>query len=822
MDIQTHIIDHWKGCLARDHSQVLTVYDPIGRYHSLLEDVVSAGITVVDTTIPPMQAYQAALDAWRKIENEPESLVIIYRKKPRPVDDEEKILEPYYAFSQTGYLFPHGPNDDFANICKVYLPNKTAEIDALIAENNLNFDTVNNLQEGASYPTLENLTHGEGVQEIVVNFLALNSVSDTSWLGEWKRLANAHFPGMNTEGITLRDCQDNAWRYLLFSEFVLDLPLELPETLSTVPKATALQKDLIYSICQKIRNSVDMRDLYVEKANVTAKDYNLASLFSGADDLGAIVTFSFENRVEYDRLIELLRNRKIEEAKTLMAKNRQSIWFDADEDTQTFWKIAHYAVSLIGLTSKGTPEFENFDSIIEWYAKEGYTVDQNFRKFCHEINQDYDLPQLEKLTKLTVTAYQEFTERIVEIYQRLIEENGFSQVNFIRNQKAFDTYVSLELESGKKVMLVLVDGMRFEMGKELSDSCKSYESVECAAELSFIPSNTLFGMAALMPNAGEKMKLVVRNNELVPELDGQVLKTPDERFNYIKSQLPGKVIIDAPLENEGYREVEIPENLNLMVVRSLGIDGAGERFKTVGAGQMEQEMKALNKLLKWAKVNHFDTAFLMADHGYMLQRKFRQGDKVEKPIGSDIVLSERRCIAGNLNDSPETISLTPEQIGIKADVFKFAFPKGYGVYVANKTYFHEGLSLQENIVPVVKVVLQKRQEDNQITYSITYRDETVRIYRPRLTLRATAPILFAGDVHVRLEIKDPTGNIRGRVSESEAYNEIDDTITLHVGEDVKVPVEIDGYMEGKLIVSMINADNRQLLTKLELNTDLPD
>lgn len=822
MDIQTHIIDHWKGCLARDHSQVLTVYDPIGRYHSLLEDVASAGITVVDTTIPPMQSYQAALAAWRKIENEPESLVIIYRMKPRPTEDEEKILDPYYAFSQTGYLFPHGPNDDFANICKVYLPNKTAEIEALIEENNLNFDTVNNLQEGTSYPTLENLTHGEGVHEIVVNFLGLNSVRDTSWLGEWKRLANAHFPGMNTDGLTLRECQDAAWRYLLFSEFVLDLPQELPETLTTVPKATALQKEMIYTICQKIRNSVDMRDLYVEKANLTARDYNLATLFSGAEDLGLIVTFAFENRVEYDRLIQLLRNRKIDEAKTLLSKNRQSIWYDADEDTQTFWKIAQYAVSLIETVSKGTPAFPNLTSLIEWYVDDGYSVDYNFRKFCHEINQDYDIPQLQKLEKLTVATYREFTERIVAIYQRLISENGFSHLNRPSNLNAFDFYLSPEIEAGKKLILVLVDGMRYEMGKELSDSCKSYESVGCNAGLSFIPSNTLFGMAALMPNAKEKMKLVVKDNELVPELEGEILKTPEDRYNYIKSQLPGKVIIDAPLEGEGYRDIEIPENLNLMIVRSLGIDGAGEKFRSVGAVQMEQEMKALNKLLKWAKVNHFDMAFLMADHGYMLQPKFRQGDKVEKPVGSNIVLSERRCIAGNLNESPESITLTPEQIGISAEVFRFAFPKGYGVYTANKTYFHEGLSMQENIVPVVKVVLQKSQEDSQIAYSISYRDDTVRIYRPRLTLRATAPTLFAGDVHVRLEIKDSTGNIRGRVSESDAYNEIDDTITLHVGEDMKVPIEIDGYMEGTLIISMINADNRQLLTKLELNTDLPD
>lgn len=627
---------------------------------------------------------------------------------------------------------------------------------------------------------------------------------------------------MQTDGITLKDCQNAAWRYLLFSEFVLDLPVELPTTLTTVPKATSAQKDMIYSICQKIRNSVDMRDLYVEKANAVAKEYNLSSLFSNANDLGLIVTFSFENRVEYDRLIDFLRNRKIKEAKELMAKNRQSIWYDADEDTQVFWKIAQYAVSLIGFVVGGTPEFPNLSTLIKWYAEEGYTVDRNFRKFCHEINQDYDIPQLDALSKLTVSTYREFTERTVGIYQRFIVECGFSHINVISNINAFDFHVQPEIESGKKVMLVLVDGMRYEMGKELSESCKSYESVDSIAGLSYIPSNTLFGMAALMPNADENMNLVVRGSKLVPELDGQILNTPDDRLNYMKSQLPGKVIIDAPLESEGYREVEIPEDINLMVVRSLGIDGAGERFKSVGASQMEQELKALNKLLKWAKVNHFDMAYLMADHGYMLQYKFRQGDKIEKPVGSDIVLSERRCVAGNLNDTPDTISLTPEQLGIKAEVFKFAFPKGYGVFVANKTYFHEGLSLQENIVPVVKVTLQKATENEQLTFSMSYRDDTVRIYRPRLTLRANSPALFTNDVHVRLEIKDATGNIRGKVSESEAYNEIDDTITLPVGEDVKVPIELDGYFEGSLVISMTNADTRQLLTTLELNTDLPD
>ncbi len=73
------------------------------------------------------------------------------------------------------------------------------------------------------------------------------------------RFAEIQYPGLDSNGISLQDIQQKLWMYLLFSEFVFDLPSALPDSLKTVAMAPVEIKDKIYSVCDHLRRRSDLR-----------------------------------------------------------------------------------------------------------------------------------------------------------------------------------------------------------------------------------------------------------------------------------------------------------------------------------------------------------------------------------------------------------------------------------------------------------------------------------------------------------------------------------------------------------------------------------
>ena len=445
-----------------DKHPVLTVYDPEGKYTSLLPLAENKGITVINTTKTPFAAYEQAFDCYlNKLGIDREARMLIYRSKHIPATEGEKSDDPFYALSQIGECFPFGPNDDLLMISKRFLPNKTAEIDKLQAEGNLKFNSINALQGGASYPVLENLTHGKSPKEMTLGLLRLESVADLSWMQEWKQLAENHYSGLNADGNSLVSVQENLWQYLLFSEFVLDLPTKLPDTMASIPMALPENKETIFDLCNSIRNLLDMREDYVRQAKRISDKLHLADSFAKATNLGAVVTFAFENKVEYTCFNQAVSSGQYEQAAAMVAKNKQSIWYETDDSVRQFWNLADHACQLFAViyASKSIPADASFKDIAQWYASTGYKADNAFRHYM-TIEQDIShvSPYINDLSKAVVDAYRSFTETEVQQYQQTVVSEGLQgEIGIQRNTNAFNTHIA-------HLTLVSLDG---------ADSCRT-------------------------------------------------------------------------------------------------------------------------------------------------------------------------------------------------------------------------------------------------------------------------------------------------------------------------------------------------------------
>lgn len=824
MDIQGHIIDVWIGKTTKEHP-VITVYDPEGKYYSLLPSVSERGVMVIDTTKDLIKNREKACDYWiNELPQNEDARMLIYRKTAIP-KDKEKVLDPYIGFTQIGARFPIGPNDAYINLCKNFLPGKAEAIDELVKNGTASFTNINALQEGVNYPELENLTGGKSMVEISLNLLALTSTADTAWMSEWKSFGQNHLPGLDCNGTTLKGVKQKLWHYLLFSEFVHDLPGILPAELHTVPKCPKENTESINNLCQSIRNRADLRDDYVEQAQAITARLHLDSLFAEAMDLGKIVTFAFENKVEFNIYLDHLHKGEYEKATLLVAKNKKSVWYQADAGVALFWNLTDQCERMMQCMRRPSADLHNLNEIAAWYSEDGYKVDNAFRRFQTILtSSDEDSSQISELAQFVYRNYRSFTEQIQARYQKQIEEEGYKIQSICHNIQAWDKEVAPLLALRKRVALVFADAFRFEMGQDLAHSLETSYTVTIKPSAAYVPTVTRFGMAALLPEAEAKLELCVEDGKLQPYLEGKKVELPADRLSYIQNKIPAHVK-SMDVKSEDFLSTTIPSDVNLLIIRSQSIDAAGENINSVGYAEMESEMRLFSKCIRSCKNQGFDSVLILADHGYMVQPKYQAGDNMSKPVGNS-VMNERRSQAGDLNGNETSWLYTPEHVGIRSDVYRFAFAKQYGVYEKNKIYFHEGLSLQEDIVPIMVIQLKEEREKEAFRLELTYKSKksgVIRINRPMIELNFSGvDSLFRPETCVvRLTVTDTAGNEVGHAVESHFYDETTDLISIPSEcEKCKQPIELKERLEGDIIVKALDPDTNATLASIQLQTEL--
>ena len=821
MDIQGYIVDYWKSRMDDKHP-VLTIYDPSGQYRSLLEMAEQSGIKVFDTSSALLQTRLEATEFWSKsLVYDANARMILYRSIERPGNKRAKVSDPYSGISAGSTIFPDGPKDSYINLCKSFLPNKWKEIDKLEAQGTISFANVNALQDGANYPELENLTKEKSPIGITIGLLNLQGTENLLWQNEWASLAAANFPGLEATGMSLKSVQQKLWQYLLFSEFVLDLPVKLPAALKSVPVAPKEIKETIFAICRRIRNAIDMRELYVNNANHIMDSLKLNEIFGNESDLGEIVTFSFENNVEFERLIHYLQDAEVAKASLLVQNNKKDVWYQASRHVEAFWHLAEQACELYNCILSGIKSEGSLQGILKWYTSEGYKADLAFRKFHTRLQTlDYSSKAIGQLEQMVNASYRDFTERVVKEYQSYAEAKGLKgDLGIKRNLTSFH-FVKEDLDAGKKVVMVMADAFRYEMGKDFEKNISTYYETECCPAFAYLPTVTRFGMAALLPDADNQLYLRIVSEKVQPFIGEDSIILPADRINYMKKVLSVSVF-DASLDT--FSPEDIPADIRLLVVRSSAIDSAGENSGIKGFQTMVAETQRFARLLEECKGKGFDVVYFFADHGYMMQSSFKPGDNISAPMGT-VYLNERRCQAGDINDSPNTISMAPSFAGFESDLYKIAFARNFAVFKAGITYFHEGLSPQENVVPVVKVKLTKDIKQSNCKITLTYKglkSGEIYIQRPFIEINSEFYRLFDDPVFVKMDIRDKSGNTIGEVVESPCYNDTTKILTIHsTSAKLKQPIELKEDYAGDVVVTIYDAETGKTLDVLNLKADI--
>ncbi len=834
MKIQEYIRDQVFARRASENG-CLVIYDPERRYQGVARSMATKHHMVIEVEDSLLVERENALDALGKLASGEIHQLMVWLPIQPAVEVEQKQKDPFAVFADLGASFPAGDGDEFIDICRRAMPQHVSEINRMFKDGVPSFEMLNALEGGGSWPTLKTILRAGSPKEILVGILSPTPAQTAAlkahakWCDEAKDMIHrslGHW--LKTRGKTQQSVSDELWQLLLFSEFVFDANTELPEGLETVPLADENAKGLVYDVCATLRRNDDHKELYKSKAQEVEDALHLASKARAMQHLGVRDTFACEERIFLDLLVEHAEKGAFEEAKQVWESRRQSIWIKSEERLMD-WSLAEKALEVLEATRDfSKPTFTSLEAIVEDYALVWRRLDRHHREMEQAANQIRDDHEgLARLLDLARAAYLNCVETIQAEFVRLVQSEGWPVSNgkLLWNRQLFSKVVDPILENGERVAYFLVDSLRYELGIELEKQLAEDFKVDIVPVCAQLPTYTEVGMASLMPEAENALSLLSMEGTIAPTLDGKAVSTPQARFEYLK-RIKGDQCADLKMDDLiRNKRKAVPEKVKLLVVRTHEID-------TIAHTSTEQILDALPSLirkvirgLRRVRELGFDQAVIATDHGFVLFHEQGAGNVARKPPG-DWKVQKSRCLLGVGDQDAHSVVLNAKEVGIPGDIKNYAAPKTFAPYSRGHSYYHEGLSLQECVLPCVTVQLQSTRSTSSTSDTnliLSYRQgkvDKITTRRPVLDLSWPEAQLFAEESERELAIEavDSKGNVVGVVGSGQAVNPATGLLRIRPGTALSFGLKMELSFSGRFTVRVLDPSTNATLAQIALKT----
>lgn len=830
MAIQKYITDYLRRKL---HDQrTLLIYDGPRHYHELVKSLANNDVKLVDVTESAVSSREDALDYYREIlPFQPEKRLVVYVPQAKPVRPSEQTSDPFWPFQFGGGIFPDGPPDDYNELCRACFPDKESQLEALFREEEFpSFATIDTLGGGQVYARLQTLTGGQSEREIILGLLfppdsAILS-KDRHFLKEWRAFSQAVLGYKKAEADRDKDLiavQKSLWQYLLFSEFVFDLPKarqkELPAQLKTINRGGASQQTLILALGETLRDGLRYQETYREQATRVADALDLPYQFREEKDLGRIVTFDFEDRHYIDQIVAGLLANELGKVAGLL-NSRRSLWAQTDPERLRHWNVSTLVHELLSLPSL-PPTTRTLRDVVAEYTKQGYRLDRLYRQI---ETQWLDLsdpdPGFDLLINQARSFFREQTEERQRRYQKAVAAEGYPLSTGVpATTTIFDQQIAPLLKAGKRVAYLLIDALRYELLRETEETLlRTGQIANVEPYMSALPSYTKMGMAALLPGADQNLRLDLQDNGELEVVMGDIpLRHRADREKLLRDRFGDQMLmLDL---SKFLARPPIPDTVKLLVITATDLDKAGENLAEQGRSLVSPLLHKLTQVLQPLKQAKFDRVLITADHGFVWQ-PFAPGDKVVEPLGN-WPLRKNRVLLGDGLESKDTVSFTPAFVGIRTDQPRVSFARQFATFQRNVTYFHEGLSLQENVIGLLSITLKNsKRREKRLSWQLTYRGEksgSITARRPAVDIKVLAEeSLFAEPVTIRVKVMDAKEQEVGQA----ALGDSTGLLTLTPGETThRLILAMDDDFEGYFTVRLSDPVSEATHATLSLQTN---
>jgi len=829
---------HVRDELARllNERRVVVWYDPTAAFRELVARLDLPGCVVVSavgSTLRARRDAETAYDAIGANDGSPGARLnlLLYVPRGRAGSSEQRQTDPFEAFTCCGGVFGDNEAEHFLALAQQALPDQTNEIARLFREGQPTLTLLDNLSASARYPLVQQALGSEApVEALAVGLVRPDAEERLAAVpgafGELARLAERELglPAGPAEGYP-------AWRqrlasYLLVSELAFNLPTELPPALAAVPHAGTPHRGRVLAVADRLRETDVGRDAYQALAVATEQALGLPSLLRGSA-LGERDTFPCQEQARLATVVEAAARGDLAAARIAFAGGADSVW-RREPERAPIWAVADRCLSFLEVV--GALEGQSLPSdtrvLVESYtAPDGWWRLDRAQRLYEQADAlcGHD-DAVEPLLQACRARYRAAVAPLQAAVQAAVRAGGWPPDGVRRQTQTFDAHVAPELAARRKTAYFLVDSLRYEMGRDLAHALADLGAHSVEGTATVLPTTTACGMAALLPGADGAFSLVEQRGELVPALGGAPVPGVPERKAWLQSRY-GDRYYDLTLEDVlRYSPRQLARQLgaaDLVVVRTQDIDATGEGPSLLRA---RREMSAVLGDLRKAALRLADlgyqTLVFAADHGHVLVPEVPAGDVIAKPPGV-WRLEKRRSLLGQAQaGAAGVVLLRAQDVGIVGPVEDFAAAADFKTFQAGEGYFHEGLSLQECVVPVVVVRAQAPAVPSAASEQVHIAYRFDRFTSSVVQLRVTLSTVVSETRAVRLEAyagTDPHPPIVGRTADCDARDPATGEITLPANLEVPVPLVIDPEFTGDSIeVRAIDPRSGVILDRLTL------
>lgn len=808
------------GSLVEDR-RIVVWYDPDRVFYELFQTFEHQPLVKVDASDSVLRARREADRAWVALFDldslgPPPPPVLIYVPAERGKSQEAQCEDPFEPFALAGAAFGSADSERLPSIARRVLPGRDAEVDRLFAEGPPTLAQLDALAGGTRYPLVEEALGTEVPSRVVARLLyrpdEIRPHLETSpgLLAELRRLL-ADACGFKQEAEEPFEAVGPALaQWLLFSELVFDLPGAVPESVAQVPRAEPDFRDQVFELCDDLRGSSEHQETYCGIAADVERRLGLSGLAETADVSGERDTFPFEDRAALLLLQHKALAGEIETARSLAERRRSSVWRTSPERDQ-LWRLAERCLDLLDsgkaweLRSVGASR-PVADHVRAYCGQEDgmWRLDQAQRLLEQAAAVLVDRDRLAALLEHVRTEYRKWLGSTQAAFLESVAHSGWPAEGYPRQAQAWDRHAAEAVRDGRRTAWFLVDALRYEMGRELAERLKNEGTAQVEAACGVVPAATAFGMAALLPGASTGLTYGEQDGSLVPLLGGKPVVTAEDRRDAFRNALGDRfksLRLGELLTASSPQLREAVGAADVLAVFSTEIDDLGERNDPLIARRYVSDVVAdlLAAVLRLVQVG-FEHLVFTSDHGFIQLPELLPGDRCREPAGRWL-LRKRRALLGALGGRAESVvALSAASLGIQGPVEQVCVPRGVKVFRAGSPYFHEGLSLQESVVPLVVLdaVPRKQHGEEAVLVKIHYRSDrfTTRIFSVQVSYSS----VLSPELDVRMQAFAPgTARVVGESADCEARDPHTGLVTLKLTERVQVPIALEPDFDGDAV-----------------------
>jgi len=429
-------------------------------------------------------------------------------------------------------------------------------------------------------------------------------------------------------------------------------------------------------------------------------------------------------------------------------QRRQSFWYDKFEN---LYEAVNYAAQFIHSLAEEKLLMDSLAEGVGHYCRTWYTLDQLYRKFVYHVRQARQSTLMEQLAEQIENLYSNtFLLKMNDAWQKHVDAaEQWSVPGTYPQREFFDRRIKPFLEKDNKVFVIISDALRYEIGEELLSLVRQEDRYEGEIEpmLAMLPSYTQLGMAALLPNT----ELRIADDESgTVFVDGHSSQGTSNRSK----------ILDQAVAGTG-RAVRADEFINMnrddcrafirehdvIYVYHNQIDATGDKKESEERvfEAAEETLQALVKIIKKLAGANANNMIVTADHGFIYQNRALDESDFSggEAAGDTVLLKDRRFVVGKgLKEQLGLRTFNAAALGLEGDL-EIQVPKSINRLRksgAGSRYVHGGASLQEVIVPVVRINKKRRSDVTSVNVDI---------------LRGSSAIITSGQLAVAFYQREP-------------------------------------------------------------------